>query len=198
MLISIIINIIATVVILGFDLYRQSFKQLKYSSVLIALTINGLINLFIVGEYDYISFFTILLFLAWTSLQLYINRVVEMFVIKEQKFIAVVLTIILSTSTILTYSTSHDSYYMSIPYLAPAIALIGAIFLFYSTFQPEEKMRFKLINKLKRPILIGNLMLIMSFILMTLLTPYWYAFLIIYIAFIAFIFWQNIFSKQND
>ncbi|EJY96747.1 hypothetical protein NGB78_08465 [Staphylococcus arlettae] len=198
MLISIIINIIATVVILGIDLYRQNFKQLKYSSVLIALTINGLINLFIVGEYDYISFFTILLFLAWTLLQLYINRVVDVFVIKEQKFIAVVLTIILSTSTILTYSTSHDSYYMSIPYLAPAIALIGAIFLFYSTFQPEEQMHFKLINKIKRPILIGNLMLIMSFILMTLLTPYWYAFLIIYIVFIAFIFWQNIFSKQND
>ena len=87
---------------------------------------------------------------------------------------------------------------MSIPYLAPAIALIGAIFLFYSTFQPEEQMHFKLINKIKRPILIGNLMLIMSFILMTLLTPYWYAFLIIYIVFIAFIFWQNIFSKQND
>ncbi|PTH55060.1 hypothetical protein BU600_00995 [Staphylococcus arlettae] len=198
MLISIIINIIATVVILGIDLYRQNFKQLKYSSVLIALTINGLINLFIVGEYDYISFFTILLFLAWTLLQLYINCVVDVFVIKEQKFIAVVLTIILSTSTILTYSTSHDSYYMSIPYLAPAIALIGAIFLFYSTFQPEEQMHFKLINKIKRPILIGNLMLIMSFILMTLLTPYWYAFLIIYIVFIAFIFWQNIFSKQND
>ncbi|BBK28882.1 hypothetical protein [Staphylococcus arlettae] len=198
MLISIIINIIATVVILGIDLYRQNFKQLKYSSVLIALTINGLINLFIVGEYDYISFFTILLFLAWTLLQLYINRVVDVFVIKEQKFIAVVLTIILSTSTILTYSTSHDSYYMSIPYLAPAIALIGAIFLFYSTFQSEEQMHFKLINKIKRPILIGNLMLIMSFILMTLLTPYWYAFLIIYIVFIAFIFWQNIFSKQND
>ncbi|MGS0663392.1 hypothetical protein ACU40P_01450 [Staphylococcus arlettae] len=198
MLISIIINIIATVVILGIDLYHQNFKQLKYSSVLIALTINGLINLFIVGEYDYISFFTILLFLAWTLLQLYINRVVDVFVIKEQKFIAVVLTIILSTSTILTYSTSHDSYYMSIPYLAPAIALIGAIFLFYSTFQPEEQMHFKLINKIKRPILIGNLMLIMSFILMTLLTPYWYAFLIIYIVFIAFIFWQNIFSKQND
>ena len=198
MLISIIINIIATVVILGIDLYRQNFKQLKYSSVLIALTINGLINLFIVGEYDYISFFTILLFLACTLLQLYINRVVDVFVIKEQKFIAVVLTIILSTSTILTYSTSHDSYYMSIPYLAPAIALIGAIFLFYSTFQPEEQMHFKLINKIKRPILIGNRMLIMSFILMTLLTPYWYAFLIIYIVFIAFIFWQNIFSKQND
>lgn len=198
MLISIIINIIATVVILGIDLYRQNFKQLKYSSVLIALTINGLINLLIVGEYDYISFFTILLFLAWTLLQLYINRVVDVFVIKEQKFIAVVLTIILSTSTILTYSTSHDSYYMSIPYLAPAIALIGAIFLFYSTFQSEEQMHFKLINKIKRPILIGNLMLIMSFILMTLLTPYWYAFLIIYIVFIAFIFWQNIFSKQND
>ena len=87
MLISIIINIIATVVILGIDLYRQNFKQLKYSSVLIALTINGLINLFIVGEYDYISFFTILLFLAWTLLQLYINRVVDVFVIKNKSLL---------------------------------------------------------------------------------------------------------------
>ncbi|MDN6750632.1 MAG: hypothetical protein L0L95_10285, partial [Staphylococcus equorum] len=74
MLINIIINIAAVLIILGIGLYRQNFKQLKFSSILIALSVNGLINLFLVGEYDYIAFYTSAQLIIWTILQLYINR----------------------------------------------------------------------------------------------------------------------------
>ncbi|MBF7017674.1 hypothetical protein [Staphylococcus durrellii] len=195
MLISIIINIIVTVVILGFDLYRQNLKQLKYSSILIAITVNGLINLFISGEYDYITFTFVLSLIIWTLLQLYINNKVRVLFIEDQKFIAVVLTIILSTSTILTYDTSHDSYYMSVPYLAPAISLIAAILLFYSTFKPNEQAQFRFIKRVKNPILVGHVLYILSFVVMMLLTPYWYAFILIYIIFLLFILWQKVFKN---
>ncbi|KRG09184.1 hypothetical protein [Staphylococcus sp. NAM3COL9] len=197
MLINIIINIAAVLIILGIDLYRQNFKQLKFSSILIALSINGLINLFLVGEYDYISFYTSAQLIIWTILQLYINRKVTVYMIADQKFIAVVLTIIMSTSLILTYSTSHDSFYMSIPYLAPAIFIIGAIMLFYSTFQPKEKEQLKFMNRIRRPIFVGQILIITSSLVMTLLTPYWYAFVIIHLLFISFLLWQNIFSSHK-
>ncbi|KYH15134.1 hypothetical protein [Staphylococcus kloosii] len=195
MLISIIINILVTVVILSFDLFRQNFKQLKYSSILIAITVNGLINLFISGEYDFITFTFILSLIIWTLLQLYINNKVRVLFIEDQKFIAAVLTIILSTSTILAYDTSHDSYYMSVPYLAPTISLIGAILLFYSTFKPTEQAQLPFIKRVKNPILFGHILYIISFAVMMLLTPYWYAFILIYIIFILFILWQKIFKN---
>jgi len=197
MLINIIINIAAVLIILGIDLYRQNFKQLKFSSILIALSINGLINLFLVGEYDYIAFYTSAQLLIWTILQLYINRKVMVYVIKNQKFIAIILTIIMSTSLILTYSTSHDSYYMSIPYLAPAIFIFGAIMLFYSTFQPQEKEQLKFMNRIRRPIFVGQILIVTSASIITLLTPYWYAFIIIHLLFILFLLWQNIFSSHK-
>ncbi|MBU0436911.1 hypothetical protein BU065_10265 [Staphylococcus succinus] len=198
MLINIIINIAAVLIILGIDLYRQNYKQLKFSSILIALTINAIINLFLIGTFDYIALYTCFQFILWTILQLYINYKIQTHVITQQKFIAMILTIILSTSLILTYNTSHDSYYMSIPYLAPAIFMIGAIILFYSTFKPQEKEKIKILTRIKRPVLTGHLLIIISCIVMTLLTPYWYAFLLINLIFILFILWQNIFSNLND
>jgi len=198
MLINIIINIAAVLIILGIDLYRQNYKQLKFSSILIALTINAIINLFLIGTFDYIALYTCFQFILWTILQLYINYKIQTHVITQQKFIAMILTIILSTSLILTYNTSHDSYYMSIPYLAPAIFMIGAIILFYSTFKPQEKEKIKILTRIKRPVLSGHLLIIISCIVMILLTPYWYAFLLINLIFILFILWQNIFSNLND
>ena len=86
---------------------------------------------------------------------------------------------------------------MSIPYLSPAIFLIGAILLFYSTFQPQEQAQIKLLSVIKHPITLGHLIIILSLILMTLLTPYWYAFIIVYLLFILYLFWVNVFSIKK-
>lgn len=197
MLVPIIINIIAVSIIFFIDLYRHNYKQLTFSSMLIAITVNGLVNLFLVGNYDYISFYTPIMLLVWTVLQLYLDHKHPTRMIKNQKFIAYIITIIVSTSLILTYITSNDSYYMSIPYLSPAIFLIGAILLFYSTFQPQEQEQIKLLSMIKHPITLGHLIIILSLILMTLLTPYWYAFIIVYLLFILYLFWVNVFSIKK-
>lgn len=197
MLINIIINIAAVLIILGIDLYRQNFKQLKFSSILLAITINAMINLVIVGKYDYITFYTCVQLIIWTMLQLYLNKKIKVYVITDQKLIGFILSIIMSTSLILSYDTSNDSYYMSIPYLAPAIFIIGATLLFYSTFQTHEKEQIKVLNRIRRPITIGQICIILSFTIMTLLTPYWYAFIIVHLLFILFLLWQNIFFSQK-
>ncbi|WP_210139182.1 hypothetical protein [Staphylococcus sp. GDY8P120P] len=197
MLINIIINIATVLIILGIDLYRQNFKQLKFSSILLAITINAMINLVIVGKYDYITFYTCVQLIIWTMLQLYLNKKIKVYVITDQKLIGFILSIIMSTSLILSYDTSNDSYYMSIPYLAPAIFIIGATLLFYSTFQTQEKEQIKVLNRIRRPITIGQICIILSFTIMTLLTPYWYAFIIVHLLFILFLLWQNIFFSQK-
>lgn len=198
MLINIIINIAAVLIILGIDLYRQNYKQLKFSSILIALTISSFINLIIVGKYDFISLYTNIQLILWTILQLYLNRKVRTFVILQQKFIAFIITSILSTSLILTFNTSYDSYYMSVPYLAPTVFMIGAIIVFYTTFLPSEKAQLGLLQRIKHPILVGQILMIIATTLITLLTPYWYMYIIIHALFIAFIIWQNIFLHKRD
>ncbi|MCG7339754.1 hypothetical protein MHZ36_10660 [Staphylococcus sp. ACRSN] len=197
MLINIIINIAAVLIVFGIDLYRQNYKQLKFSSILIALTITSIINLIIVGKYDFISVYTNIQFILWTILQLYLNKKVHTFVISQQKFIAFIITSMLSTSLILTYSTSNDSYYMSVPYLAPSIFMIGAIVVFYSSFQPNEQAKIGFMQRIKHPVLVGQILMILSTTLMTLLTPYWYMFIIIHAIFISFVIWQNIFLHKR-
>lgn len=198
MLINIIINIATVAIILGIDLYRQNFKQLKFSSILLSITINSIINLVLVGKYDYITFYTCTHLVIWTLLQLYLNKKTKTYVITDQKFIGFILTIIMSTSLILSYDTSKDSYYMSIPYLAPAIFLIGATLLFYSTFQTHEKEQIKILNRIRKPVVIGQIIIVLSFTIMPLLTPYWYAFIIVHLLFLLFLLWQNIFFQKND
>ena len=198
MLINIIINIATVLIILGIDLYRQNFKQLKFSSILLAITINAMINLVIVGKYDYITFYTCVQLIIWTMLQLYLNKKIKVYVITDQKLIGFILSIIMSTSLILSYDTSNDSYYMSIPYLAPAIFIIGATLLFYSTFQTHEKEQIKVLNRIRRPITIGQICIILSFTIMTLLTPYWYAFIIVHLLLYFFYYGRIYFFHKND
>ena len=195
MLINIIINIATVAIILGIDLYRQNFKQLKFSSILLSITINSIINLVLVGKYDYITFYTCTHLIIWTLLQLYLNKN-KTYVITDQKFIGFILTIIMSTSLILSYDTSKDSYYMSIPYLAPAIFLIGATLLFYSTFQTHEKEQIKILNRIRKPVVIGQIIIVLSFTIMPLLTPYWYAFIIVHLLFLLFYYGRIYFFKK--
>jgi hypothetical protein len=87
---------------------------------------------------------------------------------------------------------------MSVPYLAPTVFMFGAIIVFYTTFSPSEKEKFGFIHRIKHPILVGQILMIIATTLMTLLTPYWYMFIIIHTIFIAFIIWQNIFLHKRD
>lgn len=90
--------------------------------------------------------------------------------------------------------SSDQSVYMSIPYLSPAIFLIGAIILFTGTFKSTERNRLPLFKRIQAPIMIGTIIIALSFVVMMMLTPFWYIFLGIYVLFIAFIIWQKYFN----
>ena len=48
----------------------------------------------------------------------------------------------------------------------------------------------KFLSKLQHPIMIGHTIIIISIILLTLLTSFWYIFIIIYVLFDIYLLWQ--------
>lgn len=190
MIIYVLINIAVVLGVLGFDLYKHQFKQLKFSSVLIAITINALINAIVIDKFNFITLCSIAFFICWLGLQYYLNHQHYTLVIYEYKSIALIFSIIISCSLFITYGSSDQSIYMSVPYLAPTIFLIGASAIFLGTFSRGELGIFKYIKKLKFPITIGYMLIIISIVLLTILTPFWYIFLIIYILLGIYLAWQ--------
>ncbi|MEJ7221007.1 hypothetical protein WL224_15860, partial [Staphylococcus gallinarum] len=81
---------------------------------------------------------------------------------------------ILSLSAFIMDISSDQSVYMSIPYLSPAIFLIGAIILFTGTFKSTERNRLPLFKRIQAPIMIGTIIIALSFVVMMMLTPFWY------------------------
>ncbi|ATH63286.1 hypothetical protein WL766_05855 [Staphylococcus pasteuri] len=194
MILYLLINIAVVLLIVGLDLYFHQFKQLRFSSILIAISLNAIIDLFIVSKYNFISIYTMILLIAWALLQLYLNKKIHPFIIKDQKFIAMIFAIVVSLSQFITNISSEQSLYMSLPYLAPAIFLIGAILLFVGTFESSELEYLPFLKSIKYPLTIGTIIIMIAFIAMMILTPFWYVFTIIYVLFMLFIIWQHIFK----
>ena len=92
--------------------------------------------------------------------------------IKDQKFIAVIFVIVISLAQFITDISSEQSVYMSLPYLAPAIFIIGAVLLFVGTFDVSELNHLPILKTIKHPMLIGTILIIISFIAMMILTPF--------------------------
>ena len=46
MIIYILVNIAVVLLIVGFDLYRHQFNQLKFSSILLAISLNSIIDIY--------------------------------------------------------------------------------------------------------------------------------------------------------
>ncbi|EEQ80528.1 hypothetical protein [Staphylococcus warneri] len=197
MILYILINIAVVLLIVGIDLYLHQFKQLRFSSILIAISLNAIIDLIVVAKYNFISIYTMILFIVWALLQLYLNKKINSFMIKDQKFIAVIFVIVISLAQFITDISSEQSVYMSLPYLAPAIFIIGAVLLFVGTFNVSELNHLPILKTIKHPMLIGTILIIISFIAMMILTPFWYVFTIIYVLFILFIIWQRIFRGPD-
>ena len=70
MIIYVLINIAVVLGVLGLDLYKHQFK-LKFSSVLIAITINALINAIVIDKFNFITLCSIAFYmLVGTSILL--------------------------------------------------------------------------------------------------------------------------------
>ena len=112
MILYILINIAVVLLIVGIDLYLHQFKQLRFSSILIAISLNAIIDLIVVAKYNFISIYTMILFIVWALLQLYLNKKINSFMIKDQKFIAVIFVIVISLAQFITDISSEQSVYM--------------------------------------------------------------------------------------
>ena len=126
MLIPIIVDIVAVFIIVFADLYRQHYKKLSFNTIIISMAVTGLIN--------FITITTVAMLLIWAVLQFYVDRKNGHALIHTQRFIAIIFAFVMSLSTLLIYKMSEASYYMSLPYLAPAVFLIGGGVFFVSTF----------------------------------------------------------------
>ena len=137
MIIYVLINIAVVLGVLGLDLYKHQFKQLKFSSVLIAITINALINAIVIDKFNFITLCSIAFYmLVGTSILLESSTLYTCNL--QYKSIALIFSIIISCSLFITYGSSDQSIYMSVPYLAPTIFLIGASAIFLGTFSRES------------------------------------------------------------
>lgn len=193
MIVYILINIAIVVLITGFNLYRHQMQHLSLSAMLLSITINAFINTFIIDKYNFITLCTITMFIIWTILQFYIDKKLKPVYIADQKFIAIILTIVVSLTQRVTDFSSTQSIYMSIPFLAPAIFIIGGIMLFISTFNSLDETAENN-NKIKKLMIKGLIIINISFIVMMVLTPYWYLYLIVYLIFLLFLLWQKVYK----
>ncbi|HCY6220984.1 TPA: hypothetical protein O1101_001637 [Staphylococcus aureus] len=193
MIVYILINIAIVVLITGFNLYRHQMQHLSLSAMLLSITINAFINTFIIDKYNFITLCTITMFIIWTILQFYIDKKLKPVYITGQKFIAIILTIVVSLTQRVTDFSSTQSIYMSIPFLAPAIFIIGGIMLFISTFNSLDESAENN-NKIKKLMIKGLIIINISFIVMMVLTPYWYLYLIVYLIFLLFLLWQKVYK----
>ncbi|HHW7840359.1 TPA: hypothetical protein ACU25N_000212 [Staphylococcus aureus] len=193
MIVYILINIAIVVLITGFNLYRHQMQHLSLSAMLLSITINAFINTFIIDKYNFITLCTITMFIIWTILQFYIDKKLKPVYITDQKFFAIILTIVVSLTQRVTDFSSTQSIYMSIPFLAPAIFIIGGIMLFISTFNNLDETAENN-NKIKKLMIKGLIIINISFIVMMVLTPYWYLYLIVYLIFLLFLLWQKVYK----
>lgn len=200
MLIYIIINIAIISASILIDMYLHANNQVKLSTILIAVSINSMINLVIIGNYDFISYAMVAFILIWTLLALLTDRKFKPVVFKTQKFTAFIVFTLVSLSLFIVFYTSEKSYYMSVPYLAPVFFLVGASFIFLTIFQSSEDISFRsnFFKNKPKSLTIGTLLIIISFLIMNLLTPLWYIYLIIYSILILFILWTKPFYKKFD
>ncbi|EOB8779193.1 hypothetical protein ACIXH0_000871 [Staphylococcus aureus] len=193
MIVYILINIAIVVLITGFNLYRHQMQHLSLSAMLLSITINAFINTCIIDKYNFITLCTITMFIIWTILQFHIDKKLKPVYITDQKFIAIILTIVVSLTQRVTDFSSTQSIYMSIPFLAPAIFIIGGIMLFISTFNSLDEIAENN-NKIKKLMIKGLIIINISFIVMMVLTPYWYLYLIVYLIFLLFLLWQKVYK----
>ncbi|WP_241670497.1 hypothetical protein, partial [Staphylococcus aureus] len=142
---------------------------------------------------SFITLCTITMFIIWTILQFYIDKKLKPVYITDQKFIAIILTIVVSLTQRVTDFSSTQSIYMSIPFLAPAIFIIGGIMLFISTFNSLDETAENN-NKINKLMIKGLIIINISFIVMMVLTPYWYLYLIVYLIFLLFLLWQKVYK----
>ncbi|WP_086428303.1 hypothetical protein [Staphylococcus cornubiensis] len=198
MALFVILNIVIVVGVFLIDMYRHQYQYVRLSALLFAITLNSLLNPILLDQLNFITLSTFLMYLTWFILQIYLDRTVRIFKIQNQKFFTGIITMIISILFVVMAQTADQSIYMSVPYLAPAIFLFGAILQFSSVLHSPRFESLYRHLKIKNPLLIGACFIILSMMLMMLLTPFWYLYLIIYACLFLIFLLEKIFILEKD
>lgn len=198
MALFVILNIIIVIVTLLIDLYRHQFHSISFSSVLLAITLNSIFNQILLSKLTFISIFTMLMYCIWLLIQMLLDRYYQPFLIQNQKFFSSIVTIMMSISLVIIYQTGDQSYYMSVPYLAPAIFLLGCIALCSNMIGLPLLTNLYKKLKVRHTLWIGTMIIILSFIVITLLTPFWYVILVVNLLFLTNLLLEKIFILKKD
>lgn len=198
MALFVILNIIIVVGVFLIDMYRHQYQYVRLSAFLFAITVNSLLNPILLNQLNFITMSSFLMYLTWFILQMYLDHHGHTFKIQNQKFFTGIIAMMISILFVVMTQTADQTIYMSVPYLAPAIFLFGAILQFSSVLHSPRFETFYRRLKMKNPLFIGACFIVASMILMMLLTPFWYLYLIIYACLILVFLFEQIFILEKD
>ena len=195
MVLFVILNIVVVLIVLAFDLHQNHYQSFRFSSVLLAIAMNSFINQILLSKITFISLAAMFMFIVWTILHFYLDHHYSPYKVHQQKFLMTIFTFMVSIGLIITYQTGDQSYYMSVPFVAPTIFIFGGILFFSSTFHSPRYQSFYQKIKVRRPVWVGTLFMLIGITTLSTLTPLWYIIIFIYFGFFVVINLEKLYKN---
>ena len=207
MAILVMINIILCIVLMSYNFVVMNKKQhIGHYAISITIALNGLVSFIIIKEINFITIAVTAMLLIWAFLHTWIQiRYVPNY-IQNQFFVLYIIIIIFSMSLNIVFLDSDESIYQSLPYFGVSLFIFGQIIAYLSLFtEPTELNGRRLAKTYQKgiykyfihPRLVGEIVTIVSYICMIVLTPHWFLLVPVFLIYIFFILWQKLFKTTN-
>ena len=207
MAILVMINIILCIVLMSYNFVVMNKKQhIDHYAISITIALNGLVSFIIIKEINFITIAVTAMLLIWAFLHTWIQiRYVPNY-IQNQFFVLYIIIIIFSISLNIVFLDSYESIYQSLPYFGVSLFIFGQIIAYLSLFtEPTELNGRRLAKTYQKgiykyfihPRLVGEIVTIVSYICMIVLTPHWFLLVPVFLIYIFFILWQKLFKTTN-
>ena len=207
MAIIVMINIILCIVLMSYNFVVMNKKQhIDHYAISITIALNGLVSFIIIKEINFITIAVTAMLLIWAFLHTWIQiRYVPNY-IQNQFFVLYIIIIIFSMSLNIVFLDSDESIYQSLPYFGVSLFIFGQIIAYLSLFtEPTELNGRRLAKTYQKgiykyfihPRLVGEIVTIVSYICMIVLTPHWFLLVPVFLIYIFFILWQKLFKTTN-
>lgn len=207
MAILVMINIILCIVLMSYNFVVMNKKQhIDHYAISITIALNGLVSFIIIKEINFITIAVTAMLLIWAFLHTWIQiRYVPNY-IQNQFFVLYIIIIIFSMSLNIVFLDSDESIYQSLPYFGVSLFIFGQITAYLSLFtEPTELNGRRLAKTYQKgiykyfihPRLVGEIVTIVSYICMIVLTPHWFLLVPVFLIYIFFILWQKLFKTTQ-
>ncbi|WP_210617656.1 hypothetical protein [Mammaliicoccus lentus] len=207
MAILVMINIILCIVLMSYNFVVMNKKQhIDHYAISITIALNGLVSFIIIKEINFITIAVTAMLLIWAFLHTWIQiRYVPNY-IQNQFFVLYIIIIIFSMSLNIVFLDSDESIYQSLPYFGVSLFIFGQIIAYLSLFtEPTELNGRRLAKTYQKgiykyfihPRLVGEIVTIVSYICMIVLTPHWFLLVPVFLIYIFFILWQKLFKTTQ-